>query len=283
MVVLAGLILATGHAASRQESARLDQTREGKDFDFHWAAGDIEPEGLEYGVAQAEKYSKAVTGFLGHGPDARLQILLLGPAEVDGKQRGSPRVDREGRIHLFRYGPTYHGYFGPLPHEMVHAFRIGRAPHHDWFFEEGFAEFVALRVGKSMKGFPWYDTPVTIAAGQWLARNEDIPLQILREKHAEINMACRAQSYSLRSSFFDWLGRTYGDEPVMKMASREKAGALEDYETLFGKSFDALAAEWREAVLKAYGGLADADAQAENYRTGTPIQYMPVCRKGTDF
>ena len=283
MLLVATLVLITGITLAQEKTMSLDQAREGEDFDFYWATGGIEPEGLEYGVSQAERYYKAVRDFLGHGPEDKLQILLLGPAEVEGRRRGSPGVDSQGRIRLFRYGPTYHGYYGALPHEMVHSFRIHRAPHHDWYFEEGFAEFVALRVGKSMTGFPWYEAPVTVAAGQWLVRGGGIPLQILREQHREINMACRAQSYTLRSSFFDWLGRTYGDEPILKMASREKAGALEDYETLIGKPFDVLATEWREAVVKAYHELKDADARAETYRTRTPIQYMPVCHEGVDF
>jgi hypothetical protein len=283
MFISVAVALMTGGTMAQEKTMSLDQAREGEDFDFYWASGGIESEGLEYGVRQAEKYYKGVSNFLGHGPEDKLQILLLGPAEVDGNRRGSPRVDSQGRIHLFRYGPTYHGYFGALPHEMVHSFRIQRAPYHDWFFEEGFAEFVALRVGKSMKGFPWYETPVTVAAGQWLDRGEDIPLRILREKHRDINMACRAQSYALRSSFFDWLGRTYGDETLLKLASRQKAGALEDYEALMGKPFDVLAVEWREAVTKAYNELSDADARAEDYRSRTPIQYMPVCRAGVDF
>lgn len=275
--------LVAGTVMAMEKTMSLDQVREGEDFDFFWASGGIDPEGLEYGGRKAEEYYRGVSTFLGHEPEEKLQILLLGPAEVDGNRRGSPRVDSQGRIHLFRYGPTYHGYFGALPHEMVHSFRIQRAPHHDWFFEEGFAEFVALRVGKSMKGFPWYETPVTVAAGQWLVRGEAIPLRVLRKKHSEINMACRAQSYTLRSSFFDWLGRTYGDESLLKMASRQEAGALEDYESLIGKPFDVLTVEWREAMINAYYELDNADAQADNYRTRTPIQYMPVCREGIDF
>ncbi len=277
------LAFVAGAAAAQEKAMNLDQAREGEDFDFYWATGVIEPEGLDYGVRQAEKYYKAVRDVLSHGPAGKLKILLLGPAEVEGRRRGSTHVDSRGRIHLFRYGPTYHGYFGALPHEMVHSFRIHRAPHHDWFFEEGFAEFVALRVGKSMKGFPWYEAPVAVAAGHWLVRGEDIPLRLLRERHRDLNMSCRAQSYTLRSSFVDWLGHTYGDGPLLKMASRQKAGALEDYKALFGKPFDALAAEWREAAVKAYHGLKDADAQAETYRRRTPIQYMNVCGKGEDF
>lgn len=282
-LTLTALVLVAGSAIAEEKTMSLDQVREGEHFDFYWATGDIGPEGLEYGVSQAETYYEGVRDVLGYAPASKLQILLLGPAEVEGKRRGSPHVDSQGRIHLFRYGPTYHGYFGALPHEMVHSFRIQRAPHEDWFFEEGFAEFVALRVGKSMKGFPWYETPVSVAAGTWLVSDdEEIPLRLLRDRHSDLNMACRAQSYTLRSSFFDWLGRTYGDEVLLQMASRENAGALEDYEALFGKSFDALAAEWREAALKAYRTVSDADRLAEAYRTGTPIQYMNVCREG-DF
>jgi len=282
-LLLLCLLLAAGGAMAQEKTMSLDQAREGENFDVYWATGVIESEGLDYGVGLAEKFYLAVSDFLGHGPKEKLQILLLGPAEVDGRRRGYPRVDSQGRIHLFQYGPTYHGYFGALPHEMVHSFRIHRAPHDDWFFEEGFAEFVALRVGKSMKGFPWYEAPVTVAAGQWLIKGEGIPLRVLRDKHRDINLACRAQSYTLRSSFFDWLGRTYGDESLREMATREKAGALEDYEALTGKSFDVLAVEWRKAIVREYRAMEDADAQAEAYRTRTPIQYMPICVEGVDF
>jgi hypothetical protein len=252
-------------------------------FVFAWAPGAIDEEGLAYGKRQAESFYGALVERLGESPPDRIAVLLHGPAERPDGSWGYPRVDSRGRIHLYRFGPTYHGYFGALPHEMVHAFRIDRNPHHDWFFEEGFAELVALRAGKSLEGFPWYGAPVEIAAGQWLARGEGIPLGVLRERHRDLNLACRAQSYALRSSFFLYLGDTYGDAPLLEMAAGETAGNLADYERLLGKPFEALAADWRAWLLGAFRGRDDAEARARRYRDETPIRSMDVCREGEQF
>jgi hypothetical protein len=186
-------------------------------------------------------------------------------------------VDGRGRIHLYTFGPGIESYFSPLAHEMVHVFRIGRSPHHDWFTEEGFAEFVALRVDESLAGFPWYDYPVPVVAGQWIANDEAITLSAMRERHDELNLPCKLQTYSLRAAFFDYLGRTYGDRRVIELAQQQRAGADEDYERLFGKPFAKLEAEWRAALIAEYEAIPDAAEQARRYREESPAQYMPVC------
>lgn len=99
----------------------------------------------------------------------------------------------------------------------------------------------------------------------------------MRERHRETNMACRAQTYTLRSSFFDYLGRTYGDSVIVAMASREPAGALEDYEDLLGEEFDTLAVEWRQFLVESYRNIPDREVKADRFRTESPIQYIPVC------
>ena len=143
----------------------------------------------------------------------KIVVLLHGPAERPDGSQGYPRVDGEGRIHLCMFEPTYHGYFGALPHEMVHSFRIHRTPQHDWFFEEGYAELVALRAWKSPRSFPWYETPLEIAAGQWLARGEGIPLSLLRK-----NSSARRRATPSDPPFLSTSARRTATRPRWKSA-----------------------------------------------------------------
>jgi hypothetical protein len=220
---------------------------------------------------------------LGHEPSAKVMILLQGPGEGGSGSRRYPHVDVFGRILLYQFGPTWHSYFSALAHEMVHVFRFERRMEADWFFEEGFAEFVALRVNESSGGFPWYDFPVTVAAAQWIASGEDIPLASMQADHKSINQPCRAQTYTLRSAFFDYLGKTFGDDAVLKMAAEERAGNLDQYPAHFGADLSTLEAQWREALLAEFKSMPDADELARRYRNESPIRYMPVCEKGKDF
>lgn len=250
---------------------------------IEWKEGAVGDEGLEAAKTLGEKFYAVIRNILGYDANGKIMIILEGPAEQPDGTWGYPHVDSFGRIHLYQFGPTYDSYFSALAHEMVHVFRFNRKPHHDWFFEEGFAEFVALRVDPSLQGFPWYDTAIVVAAGQWLGTSEEIPLQALREKHRALNLPCKAQSYTLRSHFFVYLGDTYGDETVLKLSQQERAGELSDYHEFFGKDFDTLVAEWREALLAVYKATENVEELSRRYREDTPMQYMPVCQKGEEF
>lgn len=274
-IVLLGLVPTSGRADMR--------TVDTEHLRIMWEEGRATEAAVAMAEKEGERFHAAIARLLGHEPAARIVIVLEGPAERPDGSRGYPHVDSWGRIHLYRFGPTHHGYFSALAHEMVHVFRIHRLPHHDWFFEEGFAELVALEVDESLAGFPWYGFPPTIAAGQWLAAGEVIPLRLLRERHRELNMPCKAQSYTLRSAFFAFLGHDYGVEAVVAFAAENEAGADDGYGRHFGKDFDELAAEWEAALMREYRGIADAEDQARRYRLETPIQYMPVCSEGEDF
>ena len=272
------VVLSSSDRVSAEEGNRLET----KHLIIEWGEGTVTNE-IEAAKAEGDRFYSALREMLGHEPKSKITILLRGPAEQSDGRRGYPHVDSGGRIHLFRFGPTYHSYFSALAHEMVHVFRRHRRPHADWFFEEGFAEFVALRVDPSLRGFPWYDFPVVVAAGQWVANDEDISLVVLRERHRKLNQPCKAQSYSLRSSFFHYLGKKYGDDAVLQMASQERAGKLPDYRRFFDMDFGALQAEWREALLTEYSSTADVEESSRRYREESPIQYMTVCRKGEQF
>jgi hypothetical protein len=243
-----------------------------------WVEG-TRPELVDMAKHEGERFHAAIAAMLGEVPERKLTVLLQGPSEQPNGERKAPRVDAFGRILLYSFDPSGLSYFSALAHEMVHAMRIERRLGAEWFFEEGFAELVALRVDASLAGFPWFDYPVDLVAGQWIASGEDMPLAAMRDRHRELNMRCRAQTYSLRSSFFDYLGRTYGDSSLVAMAAQDRAGDLDDYPRFLGKDFDALAAEWREALMAAYGEIPDAAEQARRFRSESPIQYIPVCRE----
>ena len=277
MKTTAAVLLALCAATATAQVPGYDQLAETEHLRFAWNDGAISDEGLTVMKRNGERYYAAIRDMLGEEPDHKIVVLIEGPAQRPDGSWGYPRVDSWGRVHLYRFGPTYHDYMGAYAHELVHAMRIGRKPHRDWFFEEGLAEFIALRVDDPLRGFPWYGFPVVVAAGQWLAGDEDIPLATLRDKHRTINLPCKAQSYTLRSAFFDHLGKTHGDDAVLAMAKQDKAGAVGDYKKFFGKDFDTLAAEWRTALLASFEAIEDRDAQAVRYRNDTPIQYMQVC------
>ena len=275
-VMITGVILAIYAAASAQESKQPNREKT-EHLIIEWNDEALGEEGLAMAKEKGEAFYAAIRDMVGHEPKQRVIVMLLGHAQQPNGRWKSPRVDGFGRIELYRYDNDHHSYFSALAHELVHVFRFRRSTSMDWFLEEGFAEFVALRVDPSLRGFPWFDFPVAVAAGQWFTDDENIPLADLRNEHRRYNMPCRAQSYTLRSAFFDYLGKKYGDDKVIKLASLDDAGALEHYKEVFGKDFDALAAEWREALLSEYNGIENVAAIAKKYRKESPIQYQPVC------
>ncbi len=274
------LLLVSWFALPAQAKENRHETEH---FAFVYEDGAVTESGLAMAAEMGEAYHAALAEMLGHAPEFQIQVLLKGPAQQPDGSWGYPRVDGLGRVYLYQYTSEDESYFNAFAHELVHVFRIHRQPHNDWFFEEGFAEFVSLRVHDSLDGFPWYGYPVDVVAGQWIAAGEDMPLEVMRERHRELNLPCKLQTYSLRSAFFDDLGREHGDEKVLAMAGKEKAGALADYEAVFGESFDKLSAAWRDGLLERYQAMEGAEDQAKAYRTKSPAQYMPVCAEGEDY
>lgn len=280
VAILLTLCVITGASMADAQVPGFEHSKDSEHFRCAWNDENLTSRDVIALIQIGEDYYDAIHEMLGGQVTAnRILVLLNGPAQQPDGSWGTPKVDAYGRIHLYQYGPTYHDYVGAFAHELVHAMRMGRNRTNDWFFEEGLAEFIALRVDEPLRGFPWYDTPVIVVAGQWVAADEDIPLATLRENHKKINIPCKVQSYTLRSSFFDYLGREHGDDAVLKMAKKKDAGSADDYEEFFGAEFNTLVAEWRIDLLKSYEVIEDAEAQAKKYRTETPAQYMPVCDK----
>lgn len=233
-------------------------------FDQH-ALGKIE--------LKAKQLYRKTLEFVHDEPDDKVKVVFRGRARVGPDQRSDyPLVDSEGVIHLFRFTDDFENYFHAFVHELVHALRIDRVESADWFFEEGFAEFVRLRVYEPMQGFPWHGfSPSVVAAGH-IVEGSAIPLEALRERHEQLNRPCRAQAYALRAAFFEWLGDKFGDQKLLNMSQEPLAGQEEHYVEYFGLPFSTLAADWQEDMRTQH----DAEKFSE-YQTSTPIVHIPLC------
>ena len=277
MKTVAALLLMLCTSVAFAQESGYKNFAETEHLRFAWDDTAVAGEGLEVLKRDGEKYYAAIKKMLGEVDNKKVTVLLEGSAERPDGSWGYPRVDSFGRVHLYRFGPTWHDYQGAYAHELVHAMRFWRKPHYDWFFEEGLAEFIALRIDDDLRGFPWYGFPVDLVAGQWFVANEAIFMKVIKEEHERVNLPCKAQTYSLRSAFFDYLGREYGDHAILSMARQDRAGLFEDYRKYLGNDLQPLAIEWRAALLSSYAKIANADSLATVYRKETPIQYMPVC------
>jgi hypothetical protein len=273
---IAAAIVCTSIGSGATPAACEERRSETEHLQFVWSDDAVSDEGIARLQGKGERYYTAIFEMLGHAPAGKIEISLGGAAQgPDGWN--VPHVDGSGRVHLFRFGASEDDYVDSFAHELVHAMRIDRMPHYDWFFEEGLAEFIALRMEERLEGFPWYGFPVTAVAGRLLTEGEDIPLTVLRERHHEINLLCRAQAYPLRASFFDYLGKEYGEDAVLALAKEDEAGAVGDYEKHLGLPWEALVEDWRAGLRAAYDAIEDAAEQAERYRSETAIRYTPLC------
>lgn len=279
LFVILGSLLAAGalspaHAAEDDAPAWNESASE--HFRFLWREGEVPEDVLAAAPRRAERFYAAIAGMLGYEPGHTVFVLFDGPAERPDGDWAYPRVDSFQRIHLVSYDPSGWSYLSPLAHELAHVFRNSRAtPPRDWFLEEGMAEFVARRVEPDKKGFPTYEYPLTVVAGQWLARGQGIPMTELRARHDELNLPCKLQAYSLRASFFLYLGDTFGDAELLRFGEEHRDGT--GYGTAFGAPLPDLAERWEADLRARYAAFEDADRLAREYREQSPARYQPVC------
>jgi len=177
------------------------------------------------------------------------------------------------------------GYLSRLEHDLVHAFRL------DWqrrrrrdpgygFVEEGFAELMAIRLEPETLPFPYYGVPMPVV-GQWLIMNEAPPLDSLLQCHAWLNLHGLLQSYALRGSFFLYLSETFGQAAVLRLAYSEEQLTPALFAHVFGRDFDALAADWRAQAIQQFWAVDKAQELAQTY--GQKTRNIYVCQPGTDY
>lgn len=252
-------------------------------FRILYEPDEVSARAVELAREITERDFERLRAFLGpdrvHSP---VVVVLGGHAERPDGSWEIPRVDGSGRALLFRYTDDEESYFTSLPHELVHIFRGGNMVG-DWFIEEAFAAYVSDQLAPENPGFPVYGLPVDVVAGQWLVRDEAIPLGELRRRHRELNQPCMAQAYTLRLAFFRYLHDTYGKEAVLGLAYAPRVHGREPFAEAFGTSFEELERAWREDLLQRYDRVEGAEALADSYRTETPVRHWKICRAGDDF
>ncbi len=252
-------------------------------FAIFWREAETPTDQVEEVKRIAEQSYLQLQAILGESELPKLQIIiqLEGDAQLGPVRFDAPHVDSQGRIHLYRYSAP--AYTNSLPHELVHALRRWRRRGWDGFSEEGLATYLGLQLAAPVKGYPLYGFPLEIAAGQWLDRGEAIPLKTLRDNHRRLNLPCKAQAYTLRGSFFTYLGAKFGREAVLELADPRRPPRSEHYAQIFGSPFDQLEKGWKVDLLERFRKNPDARALAAQYRKQTPVAEMPVCVSGRDF
>ncbi len=231
--------------------------------------------------AHAAQALEALSRLLGPGRvPPTLTIRLLGEAEIGEV----PRVDPEtGEVWLVKFPGQQGGYTASLSHEIVHACR-----RHLWtdearqtspylYLEEGLAELAAIEISAPSAGFPLYGTPAVIAAGQWLVRDEALPIEALVRHHVPLNLHCMAQSYTTRIAFLGYLRERHGLDPLIALAYQDAPVTVDELERAYGAPLSELARAWEAYTIAAYHETPQADAIAARFRDDTPIRYLPVC------
>jgi hypothetical protein len=70
---------------------------------------------------------------------------------------------------------------------------------------------------------------------------------------------------------------TRGLDPLVALAWQAHPLTVVDVERAMGAPLSELARDWRAWALARYHAAEDAEAEAERFRTQTPIAHFPVC------
>ena len=202
-------------------------------------------------------------------------LVLAGHGQASDGSWRAPSVDDRGRVILLRYGDSIQSYSQEITHELVHAFRRHSGHWLSGFIEEGFAEVVAMAADPDDNGFPRYGYPLTIVAGHLVARNEHLPLGLIRAQHAELNRRCQLQAYVERASFFEYLTKIASLDALVRFVSGPAEPTNDDYAAFFGGGFTALVDTWEANLFSDYRQIPDAEGTADRYRAVPAVASRP--------
>lgn len=241
---------------------------------------------LETGYA---KVSAALAGY--SVPPQKLEVRLNGEGLPPNGAPNYPNVDDStGVITLYKFPGPGEAYLQGLPHEIVHAFRIDMIRHHErlgdffkgyLFIEEAFAEYISTKIEPNNISFPRYGIPLDVAAGYWIARKQDIPIEILFDHH-QLNATCVAQAYPLRASFFQFLAQQYGEKRLFELAYARNAITKEIFDRIFGKNLQQLSSDWKSWAMTKFMETPDKNKKLQEFCM-TDMPYFPVCSIGQSW
>ncbi len=219
-------------------------------------------------LEQGEAFHAAIRAIA--PPDVRWDPTIK--VRLHGDYRSEvPYVDREGTIHLWSYPPELGGYEALFAHELVHAIAFDAAVEMGvlkWpflgFYNEGWAEYVALLIDPDKTGFPFYGFDEDVVVGHWVAHG-GLSLAALRTAHGKLN-TCWHQAYTMRASWFRYVDEVYGRDVMLDVIYTKDGFAPEVVEAVLGRNLDEVDADWRAWCSARYAAHPSADAEAEAYR-----------------
>ena len=189
---------------------------------------------------EAEKGLKAIPPVLGFEYSQKIEIKIVD----DGICRTTPDT------HIIIL-PIWHirNNRAVIIHEVSHA--IVRRHENNSFFSEGLAEFFQAKFGEDIAGAAYYEEPLHLSLDDLVIKYRDrlLPLSYLRtnnEVYVPIGQEKRKLAYFEAGSFIKFLYEVHGGHKLQELYATETLS----YDTVYGKSFQDLEAEWLRYVLR---------------------------------
>ena len=295
LMLLFGILSASPTVAGSETQGSVpegyDQRQASNRMVYLWRSQETDASVAAAAIKMGDGLFDGVANFLGkeRTPQEDLIVVLDGPM-FTAKGRNIPRIDDDGRIYLYTMQAPMNEYMSVFAHELVHAFRFRdhfegeqSAKLGTGFFEEGFAEAVALQVEGHANRYPYWGVSPTAINAYLIQSERVIPLDKLINQHAELTFKCEAQTYPIRGSFLSYLDGLLGREAFLAMADERAVRDTVFYEKHTGKVFGALQRAWQDHVMDQARELADAAEQAQQWVAMNEKIGISLCAKGVDY
>ncbi len=119
---------------------------------------------------------------------------------------------------------------------------------------------------------------------------QDVPLQILRDRHEQLDALCLFQAFALRASWFQYLDETFGRDKVFELAYSDIEPTPEVVIDILGVGLPELDSGWTVWLAARYAASESADELGESYRAHLKayaesfgFDDIYVCSDGVDF
>lgn len=239
---------------------------------------------------KAEMFFQRLVSYLGNKPKNRIVISLEGDRGTTPGRRWA-FVDPEfGWMHLVRFKEDTYPYQTGLSHELVHAYRFEHLkkielppPPAFLFVEEGLAEYLSNVIEPNKETFIAYGLGFDVAAGQWLAAGEGIPMDLLLDRQLALRNKCVAQAYSQQTSFVAFVAEQLGANAILNLAYAADLTDAASLHKYLGDSFASWAKRWESKLLERFKNVPNHEELGRVWRTKMPKADMHVCKSGVEF
>ncbi len=268
MLSLSSLVAAADTQGPMPEG--YDSFEDRSDILYVWNEAETSQEMANAAIERGDAVFEQVASILGDDrlPRQQLVVVLDGPMFSDNG-RNIPRVDAQGRILLYSAFSPMNEYMSMFAHELVHAIRFQGHLGGDaasvlgtGFFEEAYAEAVALIAETRYDRYPYWGTSPVAISSYLIEQDRYLPFQQLIQNHAELSLKCEVQSYPTRGDFFIYLESILGRDAFLAMGDDQGTQDQEFYERWSGQSFSELVAGWQRSVQDRSRASNNAVAQA---------------------